>query len=59
MVAVNGRPQPLTWNIGTTVHSTSRWPIARPSVMAEASECSTIARWEYTTPLGRPVVPEV
>ena len=57
--AAYGMPQALAWNIGTTgmTESVSRMPIA--SVVQTISECRTVERCEYTTPLGRPVVPLV
>ena len=45
IAAVNGMPQALTWNIGTTGITTSRSRSAITSGSASASECSTIARW--------------
>jgi len=52
-------PQALAWNIGTTgiVESAAEIPIA--SGDSTPSECSSVERWEYTTPFGRPVVPLV
>ena len=58
-VEVNGSPQALTWNIGTTGMTTSRSRMFRVSAIAEAMECRQIARCEYSAPFGRPVVPEV
>jgi len=49
----------LAWNIGTIGRATSRSENPTTSVMSTAIECSTVERWEYTTPLGLPVVPEV
>ncbi len=58
-VAPKGMPQALTWNIGTTARTLSAGPIpmAPPEVLARA--CRKLERWVYTTPLGRPSVPEV
>ena len=57
--AAYGMPHALAWNIGTTgiTASAARRPIA--SGLSTPSECSTVERCEYTTPLGRPVVPLV
>ncbi len=56
---VNGMPQALAWNIGTTAITVSCSLRPSVSVMPLASECSVIARCEASTPLGMPVVPEV
>ena len=57
--AAYGAPQALTWNIGTTgiMRSAARMHIASGALTAKA--CSSVERWLYSTPLGRPVVPEV
>ncbi|NVI86990.1 hypothetical protein HUX53_06845 [Actinomadura sp. BRA 177] len=49
----------MTWNIGTIGITTSRSLIAKLSAPRSISACRTIDRWLYSTPLGRPVVPEV
>ena len=54
-----GVPHALAWNIGTTGSSVSRPETSLTSGSAATSECSTSDRCEYTTPLGRPVVPDV
>ena len=54
-----GRPQALTWNIGTIGMSTSRSDRASASAVSAITECSSVDRWLYTTPFGLPVVPEV
>ncbi|MDT4846153.1 hypothetical protein FQZ97_801680 [compost metagenome] len=54
-----GRPHALTWNIGTTGRITSRAEQPSASGSADAYECSTVERCEYSAPLGLPVVPEV
>ena len=59
VTAPNGMPHALAWNIGTTGSTVSRCPRPSPSVISVASECSTVDRCEYTTPLGCPVVPDV
>ena len=58
-VAAKGNPQALAWNMGTTGVTVSWQDSPTPSGRALARACSTVERWEYTTPLGRPVVPEV
>ena len=57
--AAYGVPHALAWNIGTTGRIVSRPEIPSVSGSAALSECSTSDRWEYTTPFGRPVVPDV
>ena len=49
---------PKAWNSGSPPRTTSS---ARSSTESSsvALTCSTMARWEPTAPLGRPVVPEV
>ena len=54
-----GKPQALTWNIGTTGSTASRADTFSASGMVEAYECSTVERCEYSAPFGLPVVPEV
>ena len=54
-----GRPQALTWNMGTTGSTVSEARTFRPLGMAEAYACNTVERCEYSAPLGLPVVPEV
>ena len=45
IVAVNGSPQALTWNIGTTGSTTSDFESPNESGTAEINECTTSARW--------------
>jgi hypothetical protein len=59
IVAVNGMPQAFAWNMGTTGIITSPSQMPMQSVCERPSVCSTIARCEYSTPLGFPVVPVV
>ena len=58
-VEMYGRPQALTWNIGTTGMTESRSLIARPSDWFAPSAWRTVERCEYRTPFGLPVVPLV
>ena len=58
-IAAYGRPQALTWNIGTMGITTSRSLMASASAPSTIIVCSTIERWLESTPLGLPVVPEV
>ena len=58
-VEMYGRPQALTWNIGTTGMTESRSLIPRPSDWLAPSACRTVERCEYRTPFGLPVVPLV
>ena len=57
--AAKGMPQPLAWKSGTIERMESLLAMALQSTMQLAKLCITVPRWEYTTPLGRPVVPEV
>ena len=59
ITAPYGRPQQLAWNIGVTGSITSLPRKSQQSAMQPTSVCSTVERCEYTTPLGRPVVPDV
>ena len=43
--ALYGRPQALTWNIGTTGRMVSAEELAIASGSAEAKACSTVERW--------------
>ncbi|MNL51868.1 hypothetical protein D3C87_1750040 [compost metagenome] len=52
-------PQALTWNMGTTSSAVSAEDRLNPSDVQVAIECSKVERWEYNTPFGFPVVPEV
>ena len=54
-----GKPQALTWNIGTTGSTESLADRLSASGKAIAKVCSTVLRWLYSTPLGLPVVPLV
>ena len=54
-----GRPQALTWNIGTTGSTVSAADTLSAFGIAEPYECSTVERCEYSAPFGLPVVPEV
>lgn len=54
-----GRPQALTWNIGTTGRITSCAEQPSASGSADPYECSTVERCEYSAPFGLPVVPDV
>ena len=52
-------PHALAWNSGTTASSRSPSASDSPVGIASVKLCSTLDRWEYTTPLGLPVVPDV
>ena len=52
-----GKHQAFAWNIGTTGRQTSSQ--LSPSRVFAVSAWIAIARWEYTTPFGWPVVPLV
>ena len=56
-VTAQGKHHPLQWNMGR-VH---RYTLAVESPVSMISPIAFRAapRWEYTTPLGLPVVPEV
>ncbi len=58
-MAAYGMHQALMWNMGTTGRMLSR--VDRPSTSGRQAvvALSTMARCEYSTPLGLPVVPEV
>ena len=45
IVQLKGRPQALTWNMGTTGMTTSAWERPIESGSAEIKECRTSARW--------------
>src|SRR3954468_7641911 len=59
MHAAYGRPQALTWNMGTTGRMVSPADQFSASGRALAIVCSIVERWLYSAPLGLPVVPEV
>ena len=59
MIAPNGMPHALAWNIGTTGIIVSRSQMAMQSTCERPRVCSTSARCEYITPFGLPVVPVV
>ena len=53
-------PQALTWNIGTIGIIVPDASLRRVApAMQTLIACSTCERFEYSTPLGSPVVPEV
>ena len=52
-------PQLLAWNMGVTGKTTSVPLRAQKSPKQPTRVCKMVERCEYTTPLGRPVVPEV
>ncbi|MCY1368457.1 hypothetical protein D9M69_554370 [compost metagenome] len=54
-----GRPQALTWNIGTTGRMLSRAEQPSASGSAAPYACSSVERCEYSAALGLPVVPLV
>ena len=56
-VTVQGKHQPLQWNIGSVHRYTGCR--AMPQVTTLPSAFRYAPRWWYTTPFGRPVVPEV
>src|SRR5437667_12213685 len=57
--AAYGKLQEKTWNIGVTGMVTSRADRPMLSGIQMAIACKSVERWEYKTPLGLPVVPEV
>ena len=59
MAAEYGRPQALTWNMGTTGNTLSRALMLSASGKAPASACSRVERWLYRAAFGLPVVPLV
>ena len=59
IAAAYGRPQALTWNIGTTGSTESRALMLSASGMQPANACRMVERWLYNTALGLPVVPLV
>ena len=59
MAAEYGRPQALTWNMGTTGNTASRALMDSASGKAPARACSMVERWLYSAALGLPVVPLV
>src|SRR3954463_2121122 len=59
IAAAYGRAPALAWNIGTIGRMRSARLTERVSAKQLPSECSTLERCEYRTPLGLPVVPLV
>ena len=59
IAAQKGSPQALAWNMGTTIRMRSSSQMPSESAAQAASVRSTVERWLHTTPLGRPVVPDV
>ena len=59
MKAAYGNPHALAWNIGTIVSTRSRSESPSPFGVVTTSECRNALRWEYATPFGFPVVPDV
>src|SRR5260370_34872289 len=57
--AEKAMPQLLAWNSGTTGSIVSLADVPSASLELAISECRTLERCEYSTPLGSPVVPEV
>ena len=57
--AEKDKPQAFAWNIGTTGITTSVDFIPIASAELATNVCRTFDLWEYKTPLGFPVVPEV
>jgi hypothetical protein len=57
--AEKAMPQLLAWNKGTTGNIVSAADVPSASRELAISEWMTLERWEYSTPLGSPVVPEV
>src|SRR5574343_754298 len=58
-MAAYGMHQALLWNMGTTGSAASRAERLSTSGRHAVVALSTMARCEYSTPLGLPVVPEV
>ncbi len=56
---MNGIPHALTWNIGTTGITTSASVIGIPWGVSDAIVWLHSIDCVYSTPFGRPVVPEV
>src|SRR3546814_17854035 len=56
-VTAHGKHQPLQWNIGSDQRNLVRG--VRRAWVTIASDCRYAPRWQYMTPLGRPVVPLV
>src|SRR5439155_18114011 len=59
IAAAYGVPHAFAWNIGTTGSTASRSVRPRHDARLIIIECRYCDRWEYTTPLGFPVVPDV
>lgn len=59
MGAANTRPQLFAWNMGTTMSMVLPPLKSRVSGMAMTKAWRKFERWEYSTPFGGPVVPEV
>ncbi len=56
-VTDHGKHQPLQWNIGSVQRYTGFAGMAHAMMLPADSR--KVPRWWYTTPFGRPVVPEV
>ena len=54
---VQGKHQPLQWNMGSVHRYTLCLGMSHSSTLLTALVCAP--RWWYTTPLGLPVVPLV
>ena len=59
MAAEYGKPQALTWNMGTTGKTQSRALMLSASGSAPEKACRMVERWLYNAALGLPVVPLV
>ena len=59
MAAAYGAPQALAWNMGTIKSKVSAELMPKVSGASSIKVCNIVERWEYSTPLGLPVVPEV
>lgn len=57
MGAENTMPQQLAWNMGTMGSAEEAEPMGTASGCTLVTECRNWERWEYSTPLGLPVVP--
>jgi len=56
-VTDHGKHQPLQWNMGRVHRYTGCAGMGQAMMLPTASR--KVPRWWYTTPFGRPVVPEV
>ena len=54
MAAEYGKPQALTWNMGTTGNTQSRALMFSASGNAPAKACNMVERWLYKAALGLP-----